>query len=64
MRSGFVKDRCPRCGGNIYLDSDYSGWYEQCLQCGYTRYLETIVEVAEKVGRGNLGHSEGSAQVK
>jgi len=27
---------CPRCGGNLYLDSDEYGRFEHCLQCGYT----------------------------
>jgi len=26
---------CPRCGGDIFTDRDYYGWYEQCLQCSY-----------------------------
>ena len=35
---------CPRCGGDIYLDSDQYGWYEHCLQCGYMGELRSIVE--------------------
>jgi ribosomal protein S27AE len=35
-----VHNRCPKCGGNIYLDSDEHGWFEHCLQCGYTSDLE------------------------
>lgn len=49
MKSGFIGKRCPKCGGNIYLDRDYSGWYEQCLQCSQMRYLETMVEVQGKI---------------
>ena len=26
---------CPRCGGDMYIDLELDGWYEQCLQCGY-----------------------------
>jgi len=29
--------RCPRCGGNIFLDKDHDGWYYECLQCSYRR---------------------------
>jgi len=36
--------RCPKCGGNLYLDKDYHGWYEQCLQCAYMRDLKVIYE--------------------
>ena len=36
--------QCPKCGGNIYLSTDYYGRYEQCLQCGYTCDLDGIDE--------------------
>jgi len=43
MKTGFTKRRCPKCGGNLYLDSNYCiegsliSWYEEviCLQCGF-----------------------------
>ena len=46
MKQGFTNKRCPKCGGNIYLDMDYLiegsllSWYEQerCLQCSYISY--------------------------
>ena len=44
MIIGFIKKHCPRCGGNVYLDRDYDGWYERCLQCSYTHYLDIIVQ--------------------
>jgi len=34
---------CPKCGGDVRIDRDEYGWFEQCLQCGHTRDLETIV---------------------
>lgn len=34
--------RCPKCGGNLYLDKDYNGWYEQCLQCAYMKDLAVV----------------------
>jgi ribosomal protein S27AE len=37
-----AKRRCPRCGGNIFLDKDYDGWYMECLQCSYTRDLNVL----------------------
>jgi predicted nucleic-acid-binding Zn-ribbon protein len=45
---GFTKRKCPKCGGNLYLDSDYYiegsfiSWYEEetCLQCGFTNGME------------------------
>ncbi|MGD0780131.1 MAG: hypothetical protein ABR954_05035 [Dehalococcoidales bacterium] len=36
--------RCPKCGGNLYLDRDYNGWYEQCLQCAYMKDLATVYQ--------------------
>ena len=43
MKYGFVNQRCPKCGGNLYFDRDYYvdggffAWYEEgsCLQCGF-----------------------------
>ena len=34
--------RCPKCGGNSYIDKDHYGWYEQCLQCAFIRDLKAI----------------------
>ena len=34
--------RCPRCGGNLFMDKDHDGWYMECLQCSFTRELERI----------------------
>ena len=39
---------CPRCQGNVIIDRDYYGWYEQCLQCGYLCDLKSTVEVRQK----------------
>ena len=36
--------RCPKCGGNLYMDNDWHGWYEQCLQCGFTHNLEAVYD--------------------
>jgi len=48
---------CPKCGGNIIIDKDYHGWYEQCLQCSYMRDLKVIYQkqanrAAAEKGRG------------
>ena len=48
MKTGFIKRKCPKCGGNLYLDSEYYiegsfiNWYEEeaCLQCGFTCSVE------------------------
>jgi hypothetical protein len=45
---------CPKCGGKLYLDRDYNGWYEQCLQCGHIKdlaivYQNKIKKIADSV---------------
>lgn len=35
---------CPRCMGDIFIDRDMDGWYEQCLQCSYRCELKGITE--------------------
>ena len=39
---------CPKCGGDLFVDYDMVGWYEECLQCGYLHDLKTILEVREE----------------
>ena len=43
MTAGNEQVRCPKCGGKIYFDRDYYGWYEKCLYCGWSRDLPGIV---------------------
>jgi hypothetical protein len=51
QRGGFIqRAKCPKCGGNIYLDTDFYGWYEECLQCGYTKNLEKVSRVGANTG--------------
>ena len=40
---------CPKCNGNLYLDRDYNGWYEQCLQCGYMKDLAVVFQNKKKL---------------
>ena len=48
MRTGFTQKRCPKCGGNVFLEKDSGGWYEQCLQCCRIWYLQTIIDAGGK----------------
>ena len=34
---------CPKCKGDVVIDNDHYGWYEQCLQCGHVSDLPDIV---------------------
>ena len=38
---------CPRCKGDVMLDRDQYGWYEQCMQCGYLCDVKSIVDVSQ-----------------
>jgi len=38
---------CPRCKGDVLVDLDYYGWYEECLQCGYQRDLKGMAKVQQ-----------------
>lgn len=39
---------CPRCDGDIFIDRDLYGWFEQCIQCGYTRDLRSTVKLGQQ----------------
>jgi hypothetical protein len=43
-----MRKRCPKCGGNILVNSDEHGWYEHCLQCSYTHDLAPVVATARQ----------------
>ncbi len=45
---------CPKCKGDILVDHDYNGWFELCLQCGYRRELQDMVETQQqaKINKG------------
>jgi rRNA maturation protein Nop10 len=30
---------CSRCGGDLFIDKDSNGWYEECILCGNHREL-------------------------
>ena len=50
MKEGITQQRCPKCGGNVFVYRDLYGWYEQCLQCSRIWHLDSVVESRGKVG--------------
>ena len=34
---------CPKCKGDMYIDKGRNAWYEECLQCGFSRELVDMV---------------------
>jgi len=47
MVSWKLKD-CPRCDGDIFVDRDLYGWFEQCIQCGYNHDLRNTVKLGQQ----------------
>jgi len=43
-KRGFTNKRCPKCGGNVYIDLDLHDWFEKCLQCGHTSYVPVLLK--------------------
>jgi hypothetical protein len=41
---------CSRCGGDLFIDRDIDGWFEQCLQCSYRRELKELKRQTISVG--------------
>ena len=39
---------CPRCDGDIFIDRDLYGWFEQCIQCGYNHDLRKMVQLGKR----------------
>jgi DNA-directed RNA polymerase subunit M/transcription elongation factor TFIIS len=35
-------DSCPKCKGQLLLEKDNYGLYQQCLQCGYLHDLQAF----------------------
>jgi hypothetical protein len=33
---------CSRCGGDVFVDRDADGWFEQCLQCSHRKELRGL----------------------
>ena len=43
--------KCPRCGGDFFIEKDLYGWYEQCLQCSYRQELPDIAEFQRQMAQ-------------
>ena len=41
---------CSRCGGDLFIDRDIDGWFEQCLQCSYRKELKELKRQTVPVG--------------
>ncbi len=36
---------CPRCSGDLFIQRETDGWYEECLLCGYQRDVSNLITV-------------------
>jgi len=34
---------CPRCNGDLFIQRETDGWYEECLLCGYQHDVSNSV---------------------
>lgn len=50
--------KCPRCKGDMFIDRDLYGWYEQCLQCSYRSELKDIVKLGQQTAQRDSGPTE------
>jgi ssDNA-binding Zn-finger/Zn-ribbon topoisomerase 1 len=56
---------CPKCRGDILLDRDEWGWYEQCIQCGYLRDVPGVVRIEpELIGAGRRKKKESTPRLR
>jgi len=46
---------CPRCDGDMFIDRDLYGWYEQCIQCGHVRDLRSVVKLRHQAWKKKGG---------
>jgi len=49
---------CPRCHGDVYIDKDMDGWYEQCLQCSHRQQLKDIFEFGREHVAAHASHQK------
>ena len=65
--------KCPKCGGDMYIDVDEDVWFDHCLQCGYMKNLNdgvgdkpveaaTVDKEGKKRGSG-CNHCEKEAEM-
>jgi DNA-directed RNA polymerase subunit RPC12/RpoP len=54
---------CSRCGGDLFIDRDMDGWFEQCLQCSHRRGLSELKKQAVAVG-AHAGREDWSKEAE
>ena len=44
---------CPRCGGDMFIDSDEDGRYGKCMMCAHRVELGTMAELGKNNAQSN-----------
>ncbi|HAS05089.1 MAG TPA: hypothetical protein DCR71_04995 [Dehalococcoidia bacterium] len=52
--------KCPKCGGDMYIDVDENIWFDHCLQCGYMKNITEVL--CSKCGELVSVNTDGSNQ--
>jgi DNA-directed RNA polymerase subunit RPC12/RpoP len=58
----WVLSSCNRCGGDMFIDRDADGWYEQCLQCSHRRELNQLKNQLIPIRVNPTPHEDWSKQ--
>ena len=63
----YTERRCPRCGGNLFVDYDEFGPVYTCLQCGYGVPIKEEKDATKSVAnpeRKTEGRVEGATSAQ
>ena len=52
---------CPRCNGDLFIQLETDGWWEECLSCGYQRDVSNLV-TTNAVGQVKINDTIQSRQ--
>ena len=53
---------CPRCNGDLFIQRETDGWYEECLLCGYEKDVSNLVTV-NTVGQVKINDKIDAGQI-
>jgi DNA-directed RNA polymerase subunit M/transcription elongation factor TFIIS len=53
---------CPRCNGDLFIQCETDGCYEECLLCGYEKDVSNLVTV-NTVGQVKINDKIDAGQI-
>jgi hypothetical protein len=54
-------ESCPRCSGDLFIQREEDGWYEECLLCGYQRDVSNLVTI-NAIGQIKIKNPTGAGR--